>query len=146
MNNVRELRKKMGIQQKELALEVGVSNATVSDWEHGRKNPSGERLTRLAEFFGVDKQTVLGQGETVQLNTSSAVDQKTNGLSETEQIIEHVLKRLNVPTSQPQTNEARMLAIDVDKMPQEQREQALNIIRTVFAKYIKNGDDAHGTT
>ena len=33
MNIVRELRIKKGIQQKELALELGISSAAVSNWE-----------------------------------------------------------------------------------------------------------------
>ena len=60
MNIIRELRKKAGIQQKELALEIGVSIPTVSEWENGKKDPSGDRLKRLAEYFGVDELVILG--------------------------------------------------------------------------------------
>lgn len=62
MNIVRELRKKAGINQKELAMAIGVSEPTVSEWENGRKNPTKERLRKLAEFFGVDELVVLGRG------------------------------------------------------------------------------------
>lgn len=62
MNIVKELRKQKGIQQKELALEIGVSRPTVSDWESGKKDPSGERLKKLAQFFDVDELTILGKG------------------------------------------------------------------------------------
>jgi transcriptional regulator with XRE-family HTH domain len=61
MNIVKELRKKKGIQQKELAIELGVSNATVSDWERGKKDPSGDRLKKLAEYFAVDELVILGR-------------------------------------------------------------------------------------
>lgn len=61
MNIVRELRKKAGIQQKELAIEIGVSNPTVSDWENNKKDPSGERLKKLAKFFNVDELVILGR-------------------------------------------------------------------------------------
>ena len=44
MNIVKELRKKAGIQQKELAIIIGVSRPTVSDWEANKKDPSGDRL------------------------------------------------------------------------------------------------------
>lgn len=60
MNIVRELRKKADLGQKELASLVGVSVATVSDWETRKKDPSGVRLQRLAEVFGVDELVVLG--------------------------------------------------------------------------------------
>ena len=62
MNIIRELRKKAGIQQKELALEIGVSIPTVSEWENGKKDPSGDRLKRLSEYFGVDELVILGRG------------------------------------------------------------------------------------
>lgn len=60
MNRVRELRIRAGLQQKELAILAGVSHPTVSDWETGKKNPSGERLKKLSQIFGVDSATILG--------------------------------------------------------------------------------------
>ena len=60
MNRVRELRIMAGLQQKELAILAGVSHPTVSDWETGKKNPSGERLKKLSQIFGVDNATILG--------------------------------------------------------------------------------------
>ena len=146
MNNVRELRKMKGIQQKELAIEIGVSNATVSDWEHGRKNPSGERLERLAEYFGVEKSEILGESETNKPTLFIPKDPKVVGVSETEQIISYVLEKLNA--QQPKTPEARILASGIDRLPKAQREQALNVVKAMFtqyADYFENGDEADDT-
>jgi transcriptional regulator with XRE-family HTH domain len=141
MNMVRELRVKKGIQAKQLALDIGVSNATVSDWEHGRKNPTGERLKKLAEYFGVDEGFVLGYGMDKHDNLFVPEDPASCGKSETEQIIERLLERL-----QPKTPEARILATGIDKLPQEQREQALNVVRAMFSQHADyfegGGDDA----
>ena len=60
MNIVKELRIRAGMQQKELAILAGVARPTVSEWEHGKKDPSGERLKRLSEIFHVDIGTILG--------------------------------------------------------------------------------------
>ena len=60
MNIIRELRKRADLQQKELAAIVGVSVATVSDWETQKKSPKGERLRKLAEYFNVDPLVILG--------------------------------------------------------------------------------------
>lgn len=60
MNRVRELRRRSGMMQKELAGIVGVARPTVSEWETGRKDPSGERLMKLAELFDVTTGVVLG--------------------------------------------------------------------------------------
>lgn len=60
MNTVRELRIRAGMQQKELAIAAGVSRPTVSEWEHNKKDPSGDRLKRLSEIFNVDPGVILG--------------------------------------------------------------------------------------
>ena len=60
MNIVKQLRESRGMQQKELAVSLGVSQPTVSEWEHGKKDPSGERLIKLAELFGVSTLEILG--------------------------------------------------------------------------------------
>ena len=134
MNIVRELRNKKGIQQKELALEIGVSNAAVSDWEHGKKDPTGDRLRKLADFFEVDELTVLGKGNRTQSSEPFVpADPKVAGVSETDQIIQHLLDRLD--EIQPRSDEARILAKGVDRMAQEDREQVLNVVKTVFSKY-----------
>lgn len=59
MNIVKELREKAGMQQKELALVIGVSQPTVSDWEHQKKDPSGDRLKRLCQLFRVSPWVIL---------------------------------------------------------------------------------------
>ena len=60
MNIVKELRERAGMQQKEVAMSVGVSGPTVSEWEHGKKDPSGDRLRKLSELFHVDPGIILG--------------------------------------------------------------------------------------
>ena len=140
MNNVRTLRMKKGIQQKELAIEIGVAPATVSDWEHGRKNPSGERLRKLSDFFGVDTLVVLGEApdpSTLFVPEDPAV----SGKSETDQILARLLQQLE---GQPRTAEARILAKGVDQLQPEQREQALAVVRAMFAQhadYFEKGTD-----
>ena len=132
MNIIRELRKKKGIQQKELAIEIGVSNATVSDWEHQRKNPRGENLKKLADYFGVDEQFILGYGME---NPTQFIPEnpKIRGISETDQIVNYLLEKLT--DNQPKTPEARILAKGVDMLPEEQRKMALNVFRTIFAQH-----------
>ena len=61
MLRVRELREAKGIQQKELAIDLGVSQPTVSDWESGRKVPSAKSTAKLADYFGVSDDYLLGR-------------------------------------------------------------------------------------
>ena len=137
MNMVHELRTKKGIQAKQLAIDIGVSPATVSDWEHGRKNPTGARLKKLAEFFPGEKYNFLIYG---QENPDLFVPEnpKTSGVSETEQIVQHVLDKLNI--HQPQTAESMIISAGVDRMTPEDREKALNIMKAVFSDYFAAGE------
>ena len=53
------------------------------------------------------------------------------------------------PPDVPHTQEARILAKGIDKLPKEQREQALSVIRAMFAKYadyFEKGIDDHDET
>lgn len=47
------LRKGRGLSQEELANEVGVSRQAVQKWESGVAQPSLDKLTALAKYFGV---------------------------------------------------------------------------------------------
>jgi transcriptional regulator with XRE-family HTH domain len=60
VNRAKELRQRAGMQQKEVAVAIGVSRPTVSEWEHQKKDPSGDRLLKLAELFDVSTGVILG--------------------------------------------------------------------------------------
>jgi len=136
MNIIRQLRVQKGIQQKELAIEIGVSNATVSDWEHGRKKPSGERLKKLADFFGVEEYVILGQGTYIPDDPRLFVPIKPeiSGKTETEQIVDRLLKQLQ---GQPRTQEAEIISVALDKMPKSERVKALNMLKAVYSEYFE---------
>ena len=52
ISNVIKLgRIKKGMNQKELAKSLGVSQSAVSDWENGGKTPSGDALLKLIEIL-----------------------------------------------------------------------------------------------
>lgn len=60
MNRVKDLRIEKGIKQADLAQQLGVSQATLSNWERGIHDPANETLTRLANFFGCSVDYLLG--------------------------------------------------------------------------------------
>lgn len=55
-----ELRKEYGISQKAFANAIGVGQATVSEWENGIYEPTATCLYRLAKFFNVSVDYLLG--------------------------------------------------------------------------------------
>lgn len=61
MNRIKELREKKGIGQKALASDLHVSQPTICDWETGRKVPSSKSASKLADYFGVSLDYLLGR-------------------------------------------------------------------------------------
>lgn len=60
VNNLKELRKKAGYTQDELAKEIGISKRTLAYWEKGENNIKPEKAEELADFFGVSISVLLG--------------------------------------------------------------------------------------
>ena len=52
-NQIKELRKRKGLTQKELAEELHVSFQAVSGWERGVAPPDLDNLLRIADLFGI---------------------------------------------------------------------------------------------
>lgn len=59
-NRIKELCTRRGIDQKRVALKIGVSQPTVSDWFNQKKNPRGERLEKLCSMLDVTEAVLLG--------------------------------------------------------------------------------------
>ena len=53
---LRQLRKERGMRQDDLAAAVGVTQATVSDWETGRAAPKPAHHDALEDVLGISRQ------------------------------------------------------------------------------------------
>lgn len=60
MNNIKIARTNACLSQKEIAITLGVSVPTVSDWESGKKFPSGKNLVKLAQVLHTTTDFLLG--------------------------------------------------------------------------------------
>ena len=59
--NLRKLRDQKGISQAELARFLGVARSTVCQYEAERREPDNETLSKLADYFGVTVDYLLGR-------------------------------------------------------------------------------------
>ena len=57
--NLKELRKKQGLTQLELAERLFVSRQAISGWEAGTSRPSTENLQSLSRLFNIPLETLL---------------------------------------------------------------------------------------
>jgi transcriptional regulator with XRE-family HTH domain len=63
---LREVRRRAGLSQNELARRSGVASTLISAYENGRRVPSGDALIRLIEACGgsFDVTTTVDRGRT----------------------------------------------------------------------------------
>ena len=102
---IKAARKALNLSQDDLAEAIGANRVTISKYENGKFLPSVTALEKLADVLQLSPSELTGRIET-----------------EGEALI-------------PRTDEARILAKGIDKLPKEQREQALSVIKAMFAKY-----------
>lgn len=61
LNTIKDLRKKSGLSQKEFADLFNVHQTAVSQWETGKTTPDKETLIRIASYFDVSVDYLLGK-------------------------------------------------------------------------------------
>ena len=62
-NQITELRKEKGLSQRQLAKELGTSQANLSRWEQGLNEPSIIECWKLADYFDVSIDVLCGLKE-----------------------------------------------------------------------------------
>ncbi len=73
---IKELRQSFGISQVALANDLGVSKQCVSNWENDNVQPSIEMLVKLAKYFNVTCDYMLGTEPQTQIDVSGLNDQE----------------------------------------------------------------------
>lgn len=62
-SRLRELRARKKLRQKDLAAKLGVAQTTVANYEQGSRFPGEATLERIADFFDVSMDYLLGRAE-----------------------------------------------------------------------------------
>ena len=57
---IRELRTEKGLSAKALAKQIEVSDASIIDWENNKHEIKAECIIKLAKFFNVSADYLLG--------------------------------------------------------------------------------------
>lgn len=60
VDKIFKLIKDKGITQYRLSKDIGVSEGHISDWKNGKSSPTSERLVKIAKYFGVTTDYLLG--------------------------------------------------------------------------------------
>ena len=84
--NIKILRERYGLSQKELGQIAGVSDKAVSTWEQGLKEPRMGAIQKLADYFSIRKSDIIEDGGLMSKRTPSP------SLSLTQQEETHIIK------------------------------------------------------
>ena len=154
-DNIKKRRLELGYSAETLAEMVGISPATMYRYENGQiKKVNAIKLNPIAKALQTTPAELMGW--TDQKNNEDpdlpVLKRYTEKQSISEKLIDVIDRHLAdygiTQNDAPKTPEARILARGMDKLPKEQREQALNVMRAMFVQYAdyfeegeKNDDD-----
>ena len=86
---IRILRKSYNYNQQELAVRLGVSKQSVSNWENGNILPSIDMLIKLAKLFSVSTDYILGLDNRLTIDVTGLTVEK---VSHIQQIINDMVR------------------------------------------------------
>lgn len=58
---LQELRKEHGLKQKDFAQTIGYSQSQISQWETGVNEPTASALIKIADYFDISVDYLLGR-------------------------------------------------------------------------------------
>lgn len=96
--NLKNLREIKGISQRELGRQLNIAGTMISRYERGEAEPNIPTLIKMAEFFGVSVDTLIGHDanivdlQTVSKNQKYIIEKVVNTLSDEEvgEIVGHI--------------------------------------------------------
>lgn len=74
------IRKKQGLSQEELGLELQVSRQTISKWESGQSYPDFEKLVKLSDYFGLSLDELVKDVDVQDVRDKNRTDEKVAAL------------------------------------------------------------------
>lgn len=111
---LKELRLQHGYTQKELAIKLNVAQNTLCNWENGNRTVDEPTLQKLADFFDVSVDYLLGRTDEKKADTS-------------EDVSAEFLASLS-----PETQKIYALIQQLNDLPEQTRREAMNYIRYVI--------------
>ena len=131
MNRIKELREERGLQQKDLAVDLKVSQPTVSDWENNRKTPSAKSSRKLADYFGVSIDYLLGRDIPIKEDSENLQIAKrvTDRRTELNITREELAEKIGVSKSTMQRYESGA----VQQIPFDKLEKIAEVLNTTVA-------------
>lgn len=140
IQRLKELREKKDVSQSKLADYMGVSQQAIAKWETDKATPDPDALLKLAEYFNVSVDYLLGKADTSGiagkvLSSSDALEEKDfvvwfkGRLLAAQDAAERILGDVAKP--------ARVQYENFDILP---REKQMEILQKACSEIIKTSD------
>ena len=95
--NLRYLREKKGLSQKQLGAKMYVSHSTIARWENGTRLPDAAMILRLSKFLGTDANKLLQlAAQSDETPNVIMVDDSSVILSDSLVVVEEVMPDANI--------------------------------------------------
>ena len=75
-----EMRKKQGLSQEELGMELQVSRQTISKWEAGQSYPDFQRLVMLSDYFNITLDELIKNIDVQDIRERNLTDEKISSI------------------------------------------------------------------
>lgn len=95
MNRIRDLREDRDLRQIDVAEKTGIDQKTLSNYETGKTNPDSFAIIKLADFFGVTCDYLLGVTDKNYYGDDSILSQIETIEQELEQLKNHIRRLLH---------------------------------------------------
>lgn len=92
MNRIKELREDRDLRQIDVATDTGIDQRTLSNYETGKTNPDSFAIIKLAEFFNVSADYLLGIEKKDSITVNDIIEKINKLKAELEEISENIKK------------------------------------------------------
>ena len=93
MNRIRDLREDRDLRQIDVAQATGIDQKTISNYETGKTNPDSFAIIKLADFFGVSADYLIGRTNKNTITTEDLIkriDKIQRDLNDIAKDIKHI--------------------------------------------------------
>ena len=87
------IRKKQGLSQEELGMELQVSRQTISKWETGQTYPDFQSLVMLSDYFGMSLDELVKDIDVQDIRDKNLTDEKVASIFSDVQKMKDILEK-----------------------------------------------------
>ena len=87
------IRKKQGLSQEELGMELQVSRQTISKWETGQSYPDFQSLVMLSDYFGMSLDELVKDIDVQDIRDKNLTDEKVASIFSDVQKMKDILEK-----------------------------------------------------